>query len=411
MSKVTYHQKAISRSVEHDIIAASMSPPASRLRRQFTLTTAVVLAATVALSCAMDGPTRDLDGASSEQGTTVTSSSEPGGTTKSSASVGAGPIDRDGGDNRGESAVQPDDAADPGVDPATPDLGVMPELVGMTESEAREHLAAKGLDDVQIVDQQEIGTAGEVLRQQPKAGNDAAGTVTLTVRTEVPLLPDYAGRQERDAVAELEQWGVQVIINEKVDETRPEGEVLGSVPAAESKIGQQVELTVAARPVTLYLSDDDAPLIDIFLGEQYSRWSDSAVANRDRPSVSVDGTMYSKSVWIQYDWREDLDERVGQPLDSVVPSQMDFDLSRDWSIFRATAGVGDSSQSPVRAIFRIIVDGQTLDEHTIALGTPVDLDIPVENALRLRLEVEPLIAGRGVYVWGDARLVGAGSSG
>ncbi|MEC3891989.1 protein kinase domain-containing protein [Nocardiopsis sp. LDBS1602] len=86
--------------------------------------------------------------------------------------------------------------------------------------------------------------------------------------------------------------------------------------------------------------------------------------------------------------------------DSRCSGWMDYNLGRDWNTFTATIGVEDSSSSSATTTFLVLVDGEQKVTETLRLGEVKEIEVSVENALRLRVEVES--DGTGVYpVWAD----------
>jgi hypothetical protein len=205
---------------------------------------------------------------------------------------------------------------------------------------------------------------------------------------------------------ELESWGVEVVVSQTVDESRPEGEVLATVPAAGGQIGQQVELTVAAKPVTVNLGGEGAPLVDSFLGKQRYGYFDPQAEWYDA-LTQLDGETTLRAVVVKYP--SDSDRYVGNVVEATKPTYVEYNLGRDWTTFRTTVGIGDESQAFIRGVFRVFVDGEVIEEHILELGQTVDLEVDVEDALRIRLETEPLILGTGYYVWNNPVVVGAGT--
>jgi hypothetical protein len=290
------------------------------------------------------------------------------------------------------------------VEETTPVL--LPNVVGLIDTEAKDQLLAVGITEVEIIEEQRFGEAGEVLKQQPRAGSTATGTVTLTIRTELPPLPDYVTDLVDGVTEELESWGVEVVVSQTVDESRPEGEVLATVPAAGGQIGQQVELTVAAKPVTVNLGGEGAPLVDSFLGKQRYGYFDPQAEWYDA-LTQLDGETTLRAVVVKYP--SDSDRYVGNVVEATKPTYVEYNLGRDWTTFRTTVGIGDESQAFIRGVFRVFVDGEAIEEHILELGQTVDLEVDVEDALRIRLETEPLILGTGYYVWNNPVVVGAGT--
>jgi hypothetical protein len=67
---------------------------------------------------------------------------------------------------------------------------------------------------------------------------------------------------------------------------------------------------------------------------------------------------------------------------------VDYDLGRNWTTFTAVIGVQDDSRADAATTFVVHVDGEPELTETLGLGEPLEIEVDVRNALRLRLEVE-----------------------
>lgn len=154
---------------------------------------------------------RGNDGGAAPQATVSTT-----GTTRSSASASSGPVSgsqpsadassgSSGATTASAEASQP--AAAPTDTPATSASGVMPNVVGMTEDGARAELV--GVTITTTTQTAPDGTPGGiVLDQDPAAGSDITGSVTLTVSDSdvtsyLSDLPQVSGEVDTDADSEL----------------------------------------------------------------------------------------------------------------------------------------------------------------------------------------------------------------
>lgn len=77
----------------------------------------------------------------------------------------------------------------------------------------------------------------------------------------------------------------------------------------------------------------------------------------------------------------------GVYLCDTQPPFVEFNLSRKYQTFSATAGVVDTAPSGTRVEFRVIADDQTVWTKQLGLGEASAINISVKNVLRLRLEV------------------------
>ena len=139
--------------------------------------------------------------------------------------------------------------------------GGMPNLVGMTESEARSALTAFGipLAGVQTVETEEA--PGIVLEQAPAAGSpvDDATRARLVVsalsRVEVP---DLVGSMLEEAKRSLEAVGLTLVVGANEESDAPAGSVLRQAPEAGQRVeqGTSVIVTIAVeRPRAVRVPD------------------------------------------------------------------------------------------------------------------------------------------------------------
>jgi serine/threonine protein kinase len=66
---------------------------------------------------------------------------------------------------------------------------------------------------------------------------------------------------------------------------------------------------------------------------------------------------------------------------------VDYNLARNYSRFTAKVGISDSARASSKASYNVLVDGRTVAGGDLIFGQAVPLDIPVDNVLRLRLQV------------------------
>ncbi len=277
--------------------------------------------------------------------------------------------------DRNESSVESDVAG--------PESGAeMPDVVGLTEADALEALAGAGLqDDVETKDVPSLEPSGQVLSQLPEAGETVRGTVVISVAVSLPSMPDYVGKQADEVRSELEGWGVNVTIEQVVSEERPEGEVLGTTPSVDAKIGSDVVLEVASEPTSQGLSDGQL-LVESYFTDNLS-------------AVAVNG--------------ETIPEALGsERCRSGSASSWEFNIGRDWDTFEATVGLTDNSKSSAgQARFKVVVDNEVRWEQIVGFGQAVDVSANVKDGLRLTLLIEPLNDGCAIYVWGSPQLTGS----
>jgi serine/threonine-protein kinase len=140
-----------------------------------------------------------------------------------------------------------------------PELFAVPDVVGRTRAEATEELRAAGLAVGGLEEEySESAPADEVVRQSPGQGAERrrASTVDLVVsRGPAPIaVPDVTGRPAKEAVAALEQAGLEARVADgrEYSRTVPEGAVArqdpSGAPGTEVQRGTAVTLTLSQGP-------------------------------------------------------------------------------------------------------------------------------------------------------------------
>jgi serine/threonine-protein kinase len=146
----------------------------------------------------------------------------------------------------------------------------VPDVVGMTEREARDELDARELQ-TRVEDRRSRRPVGEVIAQAPEADAVAreGDTVTITVSTgprQVPV-PDLEGQTEEEALATLEEEGLRLgEVTEETSDQFEEGLVISQSPAAGQEVDarSRVDIVVSSGPESVIvppvvgLSEDDA---------------------------------------------------------------------------------------------------------------------------------------------------------
>lgn len=125
----------------------------------------------------------------------------------------------------------------------------VPSVIGKTEDEAKKILNAKGLG-VKIKARRESNKyeAGVVMEQDPGEGKRVAKNTQIEIVISSKLVgeeltvPDVAGKDEADAQKMLEDAGFEKITSEAVYSDKPQGEVIGTTPAANSKATKDTEI-------------------------------------------------------------------------------------------------------------------------------------------------------------------------
>jgi serine/threonine-protein kinase len=147
----------------------------------------------------------------------------------------------------------------------------VPNVVGLSEEEARERLQQAGLKVGAVTEQTaEDAEPGEVLRQFPEADRDVdRGTEVDLVVAGEQTVPSVVGRNQEDATAILEDAGYRVAVNSTPDDEVPEGQVISQEPIAGTELpeGETVTILVSEGPEARAMPDvrgedaDDAEAI------------------------------------------------------------------------------------------------------------------------------------------------------
>lgn len=114
----------------------------------------------------------------------------------------------------------------------------------------------------------------------------------------------------------------------------------------------------------------------------------------DTNAVEINGEGFARSVTLIVN--------AAGPVASV-----EYNLSRHWERFSATAGLRDDSPTRGKLTFEVSVDGKKEYSETIPLGSSQEVDLNVSHALRLKLTVtySGQDSGSSYYgSWGDALL-------
>ena len=134
-----------------------------------------------------------------------------------------------------------------------------------------------------------------------------------------------------------------------------------------------------ARPAFEYLSDIHAV-----------RESTDGLYDFDFGTATLNGKTYAHSVFDR---------------DVFQKSSIEYDLGRHYDRFRSTVGVGDKSPLPTVLQFDVYLDDVAIFSQQVPFGSASQVDVPVINGLRLRLEMTNIPQGtRPLGLFGDARV-------
>ena len=144
------------------------------------------------------------------------------------------------------------------------ELVTVPNLKGLTASEAEQQLAALGLVGESKQDSSDTVEAGKVCDQDPAVNSqvEAGSKVTYTVSTgkkkENVLVPSVLGIGEVDAVSALESRGLSVSVDYESSTSASQGEVIRQSISGGTEVakGSSITITVAVSP---YPSEPTTP--------------------------------------------------------------------------------------------------------------------------------------------------------
>ena len=122
---------------------------------------------------------------------------------------------------------------------------IVPAIVGATSEEAAQALEAEGFTAVTYTEEKSNEAAGTVLAVSPEAGTEAKSGDAITVTVAVPYtVPDVEGMSEADAKAALEAEGYEVTSEWYTTEDIEEGTAVSTDPAAGSELNSGSEVTL-----------------------------------------------------------------------------------------------------------------------------------------------------------------------
>lgn len=122
---------------------------------------------------------------------------------------------------------------------------IVPAIVGATSDDAAQALEAEGFTAVTYTEEKSNEAAGTVLAVSPEAGTGAKSGDAITVTVAVPYtVPDVEGMSEADAKAALEAEGYEVSTEWYTTEDIEEGTAVSTDPAAGSELNSGSEVTL-----------------------------------------------------------------------------------------------------------------------------------------------------------------------
>ncbi len=273
--------------------------------------------------------------------------------------------------------------------PETVAAGNVPNVVGLTEEEARRVLSDAGIElsAVSTEDVPYVGPTSLVVRQTPASGGRIGDRKILLDVSAPARMPDLNGSNEGEARAALSELGARIAV---VGEYQP-GAAEGTVLSTEPPVGEPI-----ADRATLHVAE---PLSSIFLTqlepvESSCRTGEEAVVAGETEEEAI----------------------VCQPDPGANPRLVTYVLGGQVESLRAMLGLDDTGDPEVPVEFRVYADGNQLLAKRLEFGDTLPIDVPLLGKLQLRLEVSALGGASGAgsllvrAVFGEPQLVGSRSA-
>lgn len=250
----------------------------------------------------------------------------------------------------------------------------MPDVLGLGEAAARRALADAGIDaTIRTTQRSAAGPAGLVLDQEPGPGDPPREQVGLVLSRRASM-PQVSDMSLADARGALEQLGAVVRVDRVVRPDQKPGRVLDSAPTAGEPLGPTVVLQVSDPGQAIGLAELE--MID---------------GDCDQVSGgSVNGRTLASSI-------------ACSPT-SDSPSHGVWNLGRKVAVLTAVLGVEDTGTAAPGRV-RILADDEVVLDRTVEFGTDVEVRLPVDGILRLRVETTTTSEDEPTVVLGDAMLV------
>lgn len=260
---------------------------------------------------------------------------------------------------------------------------LVPDMIGMTDTEARAALSSLGLDDPTITKKESLADPGTVLDQVPLPGKTAGGSIDLVVAERIAPMPDFVG----EPIAVPRSWasdrGIEMRTETRLTQEAAEGTVLEQVPAAGAEVGKEILVVTAETPITLDL---------VSLGS-------TDYESASPGDLEMNGTLYLNAYKFE----------ISSYRDYTSTGYLDFNLSRDWQTLELTLGIDDNDGASSSALVEFSIDGQVALSTTVAFGSTIPVSLDVTNVLRLRVSVKALSSTDYFNLGlGNAQLVGGG---
>lgn len=250
------------------------------------------------------------------------------------------------------------DALEPGGEIAA----VMPAVLGLSEADARAVLADNGFgsSDITVEQLPRAGESGLVAAQQPAAGTELPGMITLSISSPAAM-PDLTGTTRSEAEAAIRELGARPAISRAYEPGAVPDTVLATSPLPGEPVPELVSVTLASRAASLFLAE--VPTVD---------------SDCNRGEAKANGVESDQAVLC----------RLPNP---DTTASISWDLSRRADRFTAQVGISDDSAVDGVARLAVVLDGVVIAEFDARFGVLTPIDVEVRDGLRLELRVTTLI--------------------
>lgn len=272
--------------------------------------------------------------------------------------------------------------------PETVVAGRIPNVIGLTEDDARRALSDAGveLSAVSTDELEYVGPAGLVVRQSPASGRKIGkGRIRLEISTPARM-PDIDGSSEAEARSALSALGARIAVVAQYQPGASEGTVLSTDPPPGEPVADRATLHVAE------------PLSSVFLN-QLEPISSTCRTGED---AIVAGATQAEAI-------------VCQPQHGARPRGVTYTLGGGVESFKAEIGLDDGGDPDVPVAFRVYTDGELALSRRLEFGDSTSISVPLLD--RFQLTLEAVAAGvtepgslpvRAAF--GEPRLVGSRSA-
>lgn len=251
----------------------------------------------------------------------------------------------------------------PDVQPADAVTAALPNVVGMSESDARSAVADTGVTDLTVTTDTKVaaGDVGTVVAQTPAAGTPLADTKNLTLTlSQEALMPEVTNLDRAEAVKAVENLSGLAIIEYVVSPSVAPGKVVSTVPDSAQPMPAQVLLRVA--DIGANRSADDV---------------DKVTANSCSfdSNVSSNGTKYDQALVCS-------PSTPGNTTDDSA--HYEWLIGKHASYLTFSAGVSDVDDAG-SGTFTIFGDGKLIKTVDVGFGQSTQVQIPVNEFIRLKV--------------------------